>query len=87
MKNGTWVIALAVIFGICSPSQAGDDEDQAAVIIKNLGGRAVRDEARPGKPVVKVYLDSSTARKRRMLTSKLSSHFSNWKYLSSAARW
>ena len=49
--------ALALLLAAV-PTWAGDDQDKAARIIRDLGGEVERDDAAPGKPVVGVAFSS-----------------------------
>src|SRR5687768_3378366 len=49
-------IVSCVVFGAARVSRADDAEDRAAAFVKERGGEVVRDESRPGKPVVRVSL-------------------------------
>lgn len=51
------VLALAVA---ASPVVADEAEDRAVAVIERAGGRVVRDESQPGKPVVSVFLSGKT---------------------------
>src|SRR5205823_5840859 len=44
-----------------SPLSADEAEDRAVKIVKDLGGRLLRDEGAPGRPVVAVDLKETSA--------------------------
>jgi internalin A len=45
-----------LVMGSPAARLADDAEDKAVALVNKLGGRAARDDARPGKPVVSVEL-------------------------------
>src|SRR5262245_17073757 len=49
--------AVACVMLSTDPARADEAEDKAVAIVEKLGGQVVRDEKRPGKPVVEVRLD------------------------------
>ena len=53
----TMAFALMVsVLGLGSPVRADEAEDKAVAFMKKIGGKVIRDEKAPGKPVVTVDL-------------------------------
>src|SRR4051794_17700446 len=54
------VLLCGVVSGLVLSSstlvRADDAEDKAAALVEKLGGKVIRDETRPGKPVIEVGL-------------------------------
>lgn len=49
-------LALAVALVWFGHARAGEGEEKAVRAVETLGGKVVRDEKQPGKPVVEVIL-------------------------------
>lgn len=52
-------LACALALSLAGPLLADDAEDKAAKAVEDLGGKVVRDDKAPGKPVVQVSLAGS----------------------------
>jgi internalin A len=62
LPRSTWCLLAAALLAPLPGYVARVDEaeDRAVDFIKKLGGRVVRDDAAPGKPVTRVYLERTT---------------------------
>src|SRR5579871_4827694 len=58
MRGEKWRFVLAVVVGLCGFGRAAAEanEEQALATIERLGGQAIRDTTKPGKPVTQVTL-------------------------------
>jgi len=50
-----------LILNSATPTRADDAEDKAVAFVKGLGGKVIRDEKLPGKPVVGLDLEKTAA--------------------------
>ena len=53
---GTRLAAVTVVLMCCCAAPADDAEDRAIAAVEKLGGSCRRDDKKPNKPVVAVYL-------------------------------
>jgi hypothetical protein len=59
MKNRIPALAGCLLLLAASPLLADDAEDKAVEAVKKLGGKVIRDDKDPSKPVIKVNLNVS----------------------------
>jgi hypothetical protein len=58
-----------LVLSSAAPARADEAEDNAVAFVKIYGGKVIRDETRPGKPVVEVYLTRATDADVKVLTA------------------
>src|SRR5262249_50838543 len=79
MARQRWAVGASLLLGLLLLTGAGQADEAAAVkAIEKLGGRVVRDDKLPGKPVVAVLLDSTKVTDAELKTLK---EFKSLQYL------